>query len=132
MTTMAADSKKGLWAGRVISSLAVLFLLFDSVIHIMNVAPVREAFAQLGYSASLARPLGVIEVACVVLYVIPRTAVLGTILLTGYLGGAVATNLRAGLPLFSHVLVPVYIGLLLWGGLYLRDERLRAVIPVRR
>ena len=131
MTTMNADSKKGLWAGRIISGLPVLFLIFDSVIHIMKPAPVREGFARLGYSLSLAVPLGIIELVCIVLYVIPRTSVLGAALLTGYLGGAVATNLRAGAPLFSNVLVPVYLGVLLWGGLYLRDDRLRAVFPVR-
>ncbi len=124
-------SKKRLLAGRIISGLPVLFLLFDSVIHMMKIAPVVDAFGQLGYSVSLARPLGIIELVCVVLYVIPRTSVLGAILLTGYLGGAVATNLRVGLPLFGHVLFPVYVGVLLWGGLLLRDDRLRAVLPLR-
>ena len=91
-----------------------------------------EAFAKLGYSISLAVPLGIIEIACILLYVIPRTSVLGAVLLTGYLGGAVATNLRTGAPLFSNVLFPVYVGVLLWGGLYLRDNALRGVFPVRR
>lgn len=124
-------ANKWIWAGRIISALPVLFLLFDSVIHIMKIAPVVEAFAQLGYPASVARSLGILELVCIVLYVIPRTSVLGAILLTGYLGGAVATNLRVGLPLFGHVLFPVYIGVLLWGGLLLRDERLRALVPLR-
>ena len=126
-----SEFNKKLWAGRIMSALPVLFLIFDSVIHIMKPAPVREGFAKLGYSLSLAVPLGIIELVCLVLYVIPRTSVLGAALLTGYLGGAVATNLRAGAPLFSNVLFPVYLGVLLWGGLYLRDERLRAVFPVR-
>ena len=122
-------SKKRLWAGGVISALPVLFLVFDSVIHIMNIAPVEVAFAELGYRAGLARPLGIIELCCVVLYVIPRTSALGAILLTGYLGGAVATNLRAGLSLFGHVLFPIYVAVMLWGGLLLRDDRLQEVIP---
>ena len=128
----APVSSKRLWAGRIMSALPVLFLLFDGVIHIMRIPPVVEAFAKLGYSISLAIPLGIIEIACIVLYVIPRTSVLGAVLLTGYLGGAVATNLRTGAPLFSNVLFPVYVGVLLWGGLYLRDNALRAVFPVRR
>ena len=128
----APVSNKRLWAGRIMSALPVLFLLFDGVIHIMRIPPVVEGFAKLGYSISLAIPLGIIEIVCIVLYVIPRTSVLGAVLLTGYLGGAVATNLRTGAPLFSNVLFPVYVGVLLWGGLYLRDNALRAVFPVRR
>jgi hypothetical protein len=127
-----SESKGRIWAGRILSALPVLFLLFDAVIHILKIAPVVEAFAQLGYSVSLAVPLGIIELVCVVLYVIPRTSVLGAVLLTGYLGGAVATNLRVGAPLFSNVLFPVYVGILLWGGLYLRNARLRAVFPVQQ
>jgi hypothetical protein len=113
------------------STIAVLFLLFDGVIHVMKPPPVVEGFAKLGWPVSLSVPLGVIELACLALYVFPRTSVLGTILLTGYLGGAIATNLRLELPLFTPVLFPVYVALLLWGGLYLRDERLRALIPLR-
>ena len=128
----APVSSKRLWAGRIMSALPVLFLLFDGVIHIMRIPPVVEAFAKLGYSISLAIPLGIIEIVCIVLYVIPRTSVFGAVLLTGYLGGAVATNLRTGAPLFSNILFPVYVGVLLWGGLYLLDNALRAVFPVRR
>jgi hypothetical protein len=128
---MPDDSRARLWAGRIISALAVLFLLFDSVIHIIRIGPVDQGFADLGYAVSLARPLGIIELVCVIFYVIPRTSVLGAVLLTGYLGGAVATNLRVGAPLFSHVLFPVYVGILLWGGLYLRDIRVRAIFPVK-
>jgi len=120
------------WAGVVLTVLPVLFMLFDSVIHLMVIPSVVESFTQLGYPASTARTLGVIELVCIVLYLIPRTSVLGAVLLTGYLGGAVATNLRVGSPLFSHTLFPVYVGVLAWGGLFLRDERVRALIPVRR
>ena len=120
------------WAGVVLTVLPVLFMLFDSVIHLMVIPPVVESFTQLGYPVSTARALGVIELVCIVLYLIPRTSVLGAILLTGYLGGAVATNLRVGSPLLSNTLFPVYVGVLAWGGLFLRDERVRALIPVRR
>jgi hypothetical protein len=130
-TASAGVSSRRLWAARVISALAVLFLLFDAVIHILRIGPVDKAFADLGYAPSLAVPLGIIELICLILYVIPRTSVLGAVLLTGYLGGAVATNVRVGAPLFSHILFPVYVGVLLWAGLYLRDNRLRALFPVR-
>jgi hypothetical protein len=123
--------KTRLWAGRVLSGLAVFFLLFDGIIHVMKIAPVAEAFGQLGYPVSLAVGLGILELICVAAYVTPQSSVLGAILLTGYLGGAVATHLRIGSPLFSDVLFPVYIGVLLWGGLYLREDRLRALVPLR-
>lgn len=119
------------WTGRVITAIPVLFLLFDSIIHVLNIAPVVEASVQLGYPIGIARTLGIIELACLFAYLWPRTAILGGILLTGYLGGAIASNLRVGNPLFSHVLFPVYVGLLLWAGLYLRDARLRTLLPVR-
>jgi hypothetical protein len=124
-------SKKMLWTGRIISAVVVLFLLFDSVIKFINPAPVVEASAHLGLPDSLAVVLGIILLACTAIYAIPRTSILGAILLTGYLGGAVATHLRIGDPLFSHVLFPVYMGVLLWGGLFLREDRLRALIPLR-
>ena len=120
------------WAGIILSALPVLFVLFDGAIHLMVIPPVVQAFTQLGYPVSTSRALGVIELVCIVLYLIPRTSVLGAIMLTGYLGGAVATNLRVGSPLFSNTLFPVYVGILAWGGLFLRDERVRALIPVRR
>lgn len=125
-------STKRLWAGRILSGLSVLFLTFDVVIHIMKPAPVIKGFTDLGWSPSLAVPLGIIELTCLVLYLIPRTSVLGAILLTGYLGGAVATNLRVAAPLFGNILFPVYVGVFLWGGLYLRDNALREVFPIRR
>jgi hypothetical protein len=124
-------SRKRLWAGRILSALAVLFLLFDSVIKLMMIAPVVESFARLGYPASISRGIGLLELACIVVHLIPRTAVLGAVLLTGYLGGAVATHVRVGDPLFSHVLFPVYVGVMIWGGLYLRDDRLRNFIAPR-
>ena len=120
------------WAGIILSALPVLFVLFDGAIHLMVIPPVVQAFTQLGYPVSTSRALGVIELVCIVLYLMPRTSVLGAILLTGYLGGAVATNLRVSSPLFSNTLFPVYVGVLAWSGLFLRDERVRAIIPVRR
>ena len=131
-TPTAPISKRRLWTGRILSGVAILFLVFDAVIKFTKIAPVVDTFAQLGYPISLAPTIGSIALICVVVYVIPRTSVLGAILLTGYLGGAIASHVRIGSPLFSHVLFPVYIAALIWGGQYLRDELLRALIPVRR
>jgi hypothetical protein len=128
----APTSKTMLWTGRVMSAIVVLFLLFDSIMKLIKVAPVTEAFAQLGYPDSLARGIGVIVLACAVLYAIPKTAVLGAILTTGLLGGAIASHLRLGDPIFTHTLFGVYLGLLAWGGLYFRDERLRGLLSWRR
>ena len=124
-------SKTRLWAGRIMTALPVLFLLFDSVIKLMQITPVIESFNQLGYPVSLALGIGIIELVCLAFYVIPRTSILGAILLTGYLGGAVATHVRIGSPLVSRMLFPVYTGALIWGGLFLREDRLRALVPVR-
>ena len=124
-------STKAVWTGRVMSAIPVLFLLFDSIVKFTNIPAVLEAFTQLGYQPSIAPVIGTLELGLVILYVIPRTSVLGAILLTGHLGGAVASHVRIGDPLFSHVLFPIYVGLLLWGGLYLRDDRVRALIPLR-
>jgi hypothetical protein len=121
-------SKTSLWTGRVISGLAVVFLLFDAVIKFVNPAPVAEAFTHVGWPIGLAPILGAILLVCTALYVIPRTAIPGAVLLTGYLGGAVATHLRVADPLFSHVLFPTYMGALLWIGLYLRDRRLHVLM----
>ena len=128
---VAPTSKGRLWTGRVLSALGALFMVFDGVIHVLRIAPVVEAFAQLGYPLGASRTLGVIELICVALYLVPRAAVFGAILLTGYLGGAIATQVRVGAPLCSTTLFPVYVGLLLWGGLYLRDERVSSLIPLR-
>ncbi|MGH9778637.1 MAG: DoxX family protein [Candidatus Acidiferrales bacterium] len=130
-STAETVSKKALWGGRILGGLPALFLLLDSVGKFVQPAPVVEGTVKLGYSESVILPLGVVLLACTVLYLIPRTSVLGAILLTGFLGGAVATHVRVGDPLFTHVLFPVYFGVMLWGGLYLRDPRLRALIPLR-
>ena len=127
-----SDSMAKIWTARILSGIAVLFLLFDSVIHLMAVPPVVEAFNQLGYPVNLAVPLAIIELLCLVLYLIPQTSVLGAVLLTGYLGGAVAANVRIGTPLFSNALFPVYVGIMFWGGLFLRDFRLRELFPLRK
>lgn len=121
------SNKSLVWAGRILSALPVLFLLLDGVMKVVKPAFVVEATVQLGYPESVIVGLGVVLVACTILYLIPRTAVLGAILLTGYLGGAVATHVRVGGPLFS-ILMPVILGAMLWGGLYLRDERVRSLV----
>jgi hypothetical protein len=120
-------SKTRLWAGRVLSALVVLFLLFDGIIKVMKVAPVLQAFARLGYPENLAIGIGILLILCTVVYAIPRTAVLGAILLTAYLGGATATHVRAGEPFYF----PVLFGVLVWTGLFLREDRLRALLPLR-
>ena len=125
------DSKGMLWTGRVFSGAAALFLLADSAGKFVRPAPVVEGTVLLGYPESVILPLGIVLLACTLLYMIPYTSVLGAILLTGYLGGAVATHVRVGNPLFSHILFPTYVGLLIWGGLYLREGRLRALVPLR-
>ena len=125
-------SKGRLWTGRIMSTLPALFLLIDGVGKLVKPAPVVQGTVQLGYPESVLVGLGIVLLSCTVLYVIPRTAILGAILLTGYLGGAIATHVRVGSPLFSHILFPFYLAVLLWGGLYLRDARLRALIPLRR
>ncbi len=121
-----------LWTGRVLSALAVLFLLFDATLKLLRATPAMETTVQLGYPASVVFGLGVLELACLIAYIVPAVSVLGTILLTGYLGGAVATHVRVGNPLLGYVLFPIYVGLFLWGGLLLRDPRLRAFIPLKR
>ncbi len=124
-------SKKGLWAGRIMSGLAILFLVFDGVTKVMKVPAVLEASAQLQYPVRLIPVIGIILLICTAFYAIPRTSILGAILVTGYLGGAVETQLRAGNPLFSETLFPIYFSLLVWGGLYLRENRLRALLLFR-
>jgi len=127
-TQTAHVSKKMLWAGRILSALPVLMLLFSGVMKLVKPAAVLEGFVGLGFPESFALGIGIVEIACAVLYVIPRTSVLGAILLTGYLGGATATHVRIGEPIF----IPIVLGVLVWGGLYLRDERLRALLPLRQ
>lgn len=128
---MVDVSKGRLWTGRVISWLIAAFMLLDAAMKFAKPAPVAKSFVQTGWPLELSSILGVILLVSTVLYVIPRTAVLGTILLTGYLGGAVATNLRLENPVFSHTLFPVYFGVLMWGALWLRDPELRRLIPLR-
>ena len=132
-TLTAPVSKTSLWAGRIMSGLVIAFLAFDAGFKFVKPAPapVVETMAHLGWSLSLAPVLGIVLLVSTALYVIPNTCALGAILLTGYLGGAVATHLRVGDPLFSHILFPTYLGALLWGGLYLREPRLRALLPLR-
>ena len=116
----------------VMTTLAVLFLTFDTVIKLLRLAPAVQGTVALGYPEHAVAVIGAIELVCLVLYLVPQTAVLGAVIFTGYLGGAVATHLRIGNPLLSHTLFPIYVAALLWGGLYLRDPRLRALMPLRR
>lgn len=118
-------------AGVALSALAALFLLFDSSGKLLKVAPVVAGTVDLGFPESSVRALGVILALCVVTYLLPRISILGAILLTGYLGGAVATHVRVGSPLLTHVLFPVYVGAVAWGGLWLRDTRLRRLLDLR-
>lgn len=129
-----ATSSRAVWAGRILSGLVILFLVSDGGIKLVPLDVVTETTAQLGYpgTVNFARFLGVLTLVCTLLYAYPRTSVLGAILLTGYLGGAIATHVRIGNPLFSHTLFGVYLGLMIWGGLYLRDPRIRALIPFSR
>ena len=123
-------SKKSLWIGRIVSGLPALFLLVDGAMKLVKPAVVVDATTKLGYSESVIIPIGVVLIVCTILYLIPTTAVLGAILLTGYLGGAVATHVRAAEGVFP-IVFPIIFGALLWLGLYLNDARLRALIPLR-
>jgi len=127
-THTAPVSKKMIWAGRIMSALPVLMLLLSGVMKLVKPAAVVEGFARLGYPESLTVGIGIVELACAALYVVPRTSVLGAILLTAYLGGATATHVRIGEPFF----MPILLGVLVWGGLFLRDERLRVLLPLRQ
>jgi hypothetical protein len=124
-------SQKSLWTGRILSGVAVVFMLFDSITKILKVDAVVKASAQFGYPVSLLSAIGIILLCCVVVYVIPRTSVLGALLITGYLGGAVEANLRIGTPLFSNALFPVYFAALVWGGLFLREQRVREFFSIK-
>jgi hypothetical protein len=130
----AEISKPARWTGRVLSGLVILFLLFDGAIKLVPWPIVTETMDKMGYgpSESLARSLGLITIVCTTLYAVPPTSILGAILLTGYLGGAMASHVRIGSPLFSHTLFGLYLGLMVWGGLWLRDKNLRPLIPFRR
>jgi hypothetical protein len=128
MQTDGSISTKTLWVGRIASAIPVLLILFAAILKLFKAASVVQGLAQQGYSEHLVASIGVIELACTVVYMIPRTSVLGAILLTGFLGGATATTVRVGDPSF---LLPVFLGMLVWVGLYFRDIRLRALIPLR-
>jgi hypothetical protein len=130
-TTHTSISNKELWAGRILSGLAAAFLLLDGGMKLFKPVPVVKATVQLGYPESVIVGLGIVLLASTLLYLIPRTALLGAVLLTGYLGGAVATNVRVSGPLFN-IIFPVFFGAVLWGGLWFRDQRLRELLPLRR
>ena len=125
---IAPASTKMLWAGRIVSALVVLGLMMSAVMKFIQPVQFKEEFAKSGWNANLLVPLGIVEVICTLLYAIPRTSVLGAILLTGYLGGAVATHVRTG----DSFIPPIVLGILVWLGLFLRDPRLREILPLRR
>lgn len=116
------------WAGRLVTAVPVLFLIFDGVIKVIVIEPVVRSFGELGYPVHLAPAIGMLELVCVVLYLVPRTSLAGAVLLTGFLGGAIASHARIESPLFTHTLFGTYVGALVWGGLLLRDAGLRALI----
>jgi hypothetical protein len=121
--------KKAIWTGRILSGLAVAFTTFDAVIKVLQLPVAVEGTVKLGYPPGVVLGLGLIQLAMLALYLIPRTSVLGAVLWTGYLGGAIATHVRLGNPLFSHVLFPIYVAGFLWFGLWLRDRQLRTLLP---
>jgi hypothetical protein len=127
-------SKAARWTGRVLSGMVILFLLFDGAMKLLPLQVVTETMDKMGWGASdnLARGLGIITIVCTVLYAVPPTSILGAILLTGYLGGAIASHLRIDSPLFTHTLFGLYLGLMVWGGLWLREGTLRSLLPFRR
>ncbi|RWM92148.1 MAG: DoxX family protein [Mesorhizobium sp.] len=130
----APVSNGALWTGRALSAIVILFMIFDGVIKLPPLQIVPETMAQLGWpeDPNTARLLGIVGLISTVLYALPRTSVLGAILLTAYMGGAISTHVRIGNPLLSHTLFGVYLAVVLWGGLYLRDPRVRALIPFSR
>ncbi|PBB97402.1 DoxX family protein [Mesorhizobium sp. WSM3862] len=130
----APVSNGALWTGRALSAIVILFMIFDGVIKLPPLQIVTETMTQLGWpdDPNAARLLGIVGLISTVLYALPRTSVLGAILLTAYMGGAISTHVRIGNPLLSHTLFGVYLAVVLWGGLYLRDPRVRALIPFSR
>jgi hypothetical protein len=133
MAIQAVSNSKAMYRiGWGMSGLVILFMLFDGISKVMLVTQVVEATNKIGYPGSVIRPIGIILLLCTVLYAVPRTAIIGAILLTGFLGGAVASKVRLEDPLFGSVLFGVYFGILVWGGLYFRDQRVRSLIPLRR
>jgi hypothetical protein len=130
-TGTASTGRAARWTGRVMSGLIVAFLVLDGAVKLTRVAPVVKGALELGYPIASMVPIGLVLLTCVALYLIPRTAILGAVLLTGYLGGAIATHVRVSSPLFSHTLFPIYVAAFIWGGLYLRDARARAMLAPR-
>jgi hypothetical protein len=127
-SSQSMPGKKAVWTGRVLTGLATLFLLVDAGFKFATTPEAIEATRELGWPANVIPVLGVMELVCLALYLVPRTAVLGAVLWTGYLGGAIATHLRVGNPLLTHTLFPIYVAALIWGGLWLRDRRLRGLL----
>ena len=127
-------SKSARVLGRILSGLVIVFLLLDGAIKLVPWPVVTETMDKMGYGSSenFARSLGIITIVCTILYSIPPTSILGAILVTGYLGGAIASHVRIGSPLFSHTLFGLYLGLMVWGGLWLRDRNLRSLLPFHR
>lgn len=126
-------SSAALWTGRVLTGLFAVFMLGASIApKLLNMSVAQDSLTQLGWPPGYLLMIGLIELTCLVLYLIPRTALLGAVLMMGLLGGAMATQIRAGSPLFSHILFSIYLGLFMWGGLWLRDARVRALFPIRR
>lgn len=130
--TTARPHRAMLWTGRTLSGLFAAFMVFDIAIKLMGLPIVAQTLVELGYPAHLGLTIGVVELILLLLYLFPRTAVLGAVLFTGLFGGTMATHLIVGNPLFSHILFGAYLCVMAWGGLYLRDSRLRALIPWRR
>jgi hypothetical protein len=126
-TQTATTSKAGLWTGRVLSALAILLFFFTAAFGMLKPEVSRQGFAHYGYPDGAMLRITIVEVVCAVLYAIPRTSVFGAILLTGYLGGATATHVRVSEPFF----LPIIVGVVVWLGLYLREQRLRALVPLR-
>jgi DoxX-like family len=129
--TVESSAKKRSIAGYVLTGLVAAFLAFDTVMKLLQLAPAVQGTTELGYPAGTVLVIGAIELVCLVLYLVPRTSVLGALVLTGYLGGAIATHVRVGSPLPTHTLFPIYVALMVWGGLYLRESRLRQLLPFR-
>jgi hypothetical protein len=134
VTETVPVSNPARWIGRILSGLVIVFLMIDGAIKLVPWPIVTETMDRMGYGSSdaLMRGLGAITIVCTVLYAIPPTSILGAILLTGYLGGAIASHVRIDSPLFTHTLFGLYLGLMLWGGLWLRDRNLQTLIPFRR
>jgi hypothetical protein len=130
-TDIAAPSKSRLWTGRILRILTILFLLFDGIMKLVRPLPVTQAMTQLGFPQNLSVPIGIILLLCTALYATPSTSVLGAVLLTGYLGGAVVSQLRIGASLFGSTLFPIYFAVLMWASVYLLEPRLRAIFPIR-